>query len=203
MLFQESYLRNLASQKLRNDSRYYSYSTEDSLRKSLLLESYDEFSIGKRNFDIFLSHSYSDKELILGIKTALENFKYSVYIDWIQDSSMDRANVTKDNALWIKERMKASKCLLYATSSNSSSSKWMPWELGFMDGFKDKVSIFPVSKGYETSYKGNEYLGIYPYIGRAPMSGTNQEYLWVNDQENENIYSEFSTWLNGGKLTAH
>jgi len=196
-LFQESYLRNLASQKLRNDSRYSAYSTEsvnDSIRKSLLLESSVNFSKGKRSFDIFLSHSYSDKELILGVKEALVRFKYSVYIDWIDDYGMDRTNVTKESVLWIKERMEASKCLIYATSSNSSSSKWMPWELGFMDGFKDKVALLPVSQNYSTSYKGNEYLGIYPYLEMVTMSNIN--YLRVTDQQNKNLSYDFNDWLN-------
>lgn len=206
VLFQESYLRNIASQKLRNDRRYNAYSAEaahDSIRKSILLESSVNFSNGKRSFDIFMCHSYSDKELILGIKTTLEQFSFSVYVDWIDDYSMDRYNVTKENVLWIKERMKTSKCLLYATSTNSSSSKWMPWELGFMDGLKDKVAIFPVSKNYETLYKGNEYLGIYPFVGKATMIGTNKEYLWVTDQQNQNMYVEFNEWLKGSKLYVH
>ena len=103
-LFQERFLRELASQKLRNDSRYSAYSTEsvkDSLRKSLLSESSVNFSKGKRSFDIFLSHSYSDKELILGIMKVLENFGYSIYIDWIEDYGMDRNNVTRTNVLLI------------------------------------------------------------------------------------------------------
>jgi hypothetical protein len=198
-LFQENYLRNLASQRLRNDNRYKTYSTEsanDSLRKSILLESSVNFSAGKRSFDIFLSHSYSDKELILGVREALEKFRYSVYIDWIDDSGMDRANITKESVLWIKERMKASKCLIYATSSNSSSSKWMPWELGFMDGFKDKVVILPVSQSYATSYKGHEYLGIYPYLEMVTMSNIN--YLRVTDQQNQNLSYDFSVWLSRG-----
>jgi hypothetical protein len=205
-LIQESYLRGLATQRMRNDSRYSAYSSEsvhDSIRKSLLLESDVVFSAGKRSFDIFLSHSYSDKELILGIKTCLENYSYSVYVDWIEDYSMDRTNVTKTNVFWIKERMKTSRCLLYATSSNSSLSKWMPWELGFMDGFKDKVAIFPISQTHQVSYKGNEYLGIYPYIDMETMQGSNRFFLWITDQANRNNYTKFDDWLNDGKLTLH
>jgi hypothetical protein len=205
-LIQESYIRNFATQRLKNDSRYSAYSSassHDVIRKSLLSESYLNFSVGKSTFDIFLSHSYSDKELILGIKTLLENFDYSVYVDWVEDYSMDRCNITKDNVLWIKERMKTSKCLLYATSSNSSSSKWMPWELGFMDGFKRKVAIFPIAQRQETSYKGNEYLGIYPYVEITGSNDPGINLLWVTDQSNRKIYAEFNRWLNGNDLTLH
>jgi hypothetical protein len=194
-LLQESYLRKLASQKLREDRRYDAYSSE-AIRKSLLLESSVNFSAGKRAFDIFLSHSYSDKELILGIKIELENFGYSVYVDWIEDYSMDRTKVTKDNVIWIKERMEASKCLLYATSTNSSSSKWMPWELGFMDGFKQKVAILPIVAGKANSFLGVEYLSVYPYIDKSLSRNGSME-LWVYDQDNRNFYQNFRNWLNG------
>jgi hypothetical protein len=204
-LFQEGYLRNLASQRLREDRRYNAYSSEssyDSIRKSLLLESSVNFSAGKRAFDVFLSHSYSDKELVLGIKIELENFGYSVYIDWIEDYSMDRTNVTKKNVIWIKERMETSKCLLYATSTNSSSSKWMPWELGFMDGFKQRVAILPIAVGKTDSFSGVEYLSVYPYMEKSLSRAGSME-LWVYDQNDRNYYQNFRNWLNGEKLEHH
>jgi hypothetical protein len=204
-LIQESYIRRLASEKVRNDSRHSVYASEsvrDSIQKSLLTESVKNFSTLK-NYDVFLSHSFSDKQMVLGSKTFLENFGYSVYVDWIDDYGMDRVNVTRNNVLWIQERMKASKCLLYATSSNSSNSKWMPWELGFMDGLKSKVAVFPISGDNRASYSGVEYLGIYPYIDMDTMKNMNREYLWVIDQVNRNLYAEFSHWLNGGELVVH
>jgi hypothetical protein len=103
-LIQESYLRNLAAQKVRADSRYRSVSTEsvyDYLRKSLLVESSESFSAGKI-YDVFLSHSFSDKDLVLGLKTELENFGYSVYVDWIEDYGLNRCNVTQNNVRWIQ-----------------------------------------------------------------------------------------------------
>jgi hypothetical protein len=206
-LFQESYLRSLASEKLRNDGRYSAYSSEsthDSIRKSLLSEAEINFSAGRLcSFDVFLSHSYSDKELILGMKLGLEKFGYSIYVDWIEDNSMDRTNVTKENVLWIKDRIRNSKCLLYATSVNSSSSKWMPWELGFMDGFNGKVAILPISKTGATSYKGAEYLGVYPYADIEKEKNTGRMLLWITDQTNKNIYTQFNDWLNGGHLISH
>ena len=37
------------------------------------------------SFDIFLSHSSKDKQLILGVKQLIEDSGYSVYIDWVDD----------------------------------------------------------------------------------------------------------------------
>lgn len=46
-----------------------------------------EFS--KQDYDIFISHSYLDKQSILKVKKIFEDSGYSVYIDWIEDSDVD------------------------------------------------------------------------------------------------------------------
>jgi len=118
-----------------------------------------------RNYDIFLSHSYADKDLALLLKKEIESLKFTVYLDWYDDPELDRANVTKATADRLRETMKNSKCLFYATSINSKHSAWMPWECGYADGLKGKVAICPATKTQtESSYKGQEYLGLYPYI---------------------------------------
>jgi hypothetical protein len=42
----------------------------------------------------------------------------------------------------------------------------MPWELGFFDGFKGRVAIVPLNENQFdiNEFKGQEYLGIYPYL---------------------------------------
>lgn len=47
-----------------------------------------------QRFDIFLSHSIRDSELVLGVKVVLEDAGKSVYIDWIEDPALDRAQVS-------------------------------------------------------------------------------------------------------------
>jgi len=203
-LFQELDLRNIAMQRVNNDRRYsYEGYTRDSVEKSILLESSVNFNNGKRNFDIFLSHSFSDKNLVLGLKTKLESYNYSVYVDWIDDYSMDRTNVTAFNVYWIKQRMRASKCLLYATSSNSSNSKWMPWETGYMDAFTGKVAIAPVVTTHRNIYNGIEYLGSYPYLEEETIRDTSRKILWVTDQKDRLLYAQFDSWLKDGILRKH
>lgn len=117
-------------------------------------------------YDIFLSHSYSDKTAILGLKFTLEEKGFSVYVDWIVDRQLVRENVTKENANVLRSRMANCKSLLYATSENATKSKWMPWELGYFDGLKKgKVAIVPISdSSNKPDFKGQEYLGLYPYV---------------------------------------
>ena len=115
-------------------------------------------------FDIFLSHSYADAHLIRGIYYALTQNGFSVYVDWIYDPKLSRNNVNATTAKTIRDRIKQSKSLLFVTTPNSPASKWMPWECGVMDGYKNKVAILPVTRTSQQIYQGQEYLGIYPYV---------------------------------------
>jgi hypothetical protein len=117
------------------------------------------------SFDIFLSHSITDAEIVLGIKQLLEDNGLKVYVDWVEDVQLDRRAVTPETAAILRQRMRQSKSLIYLSSENSSSSKWMPWELGFFDGFKpDGVAVMPVLDNATDPFKGQEYLGLYPIV---------------------------------------
>jgi hypothetical protein len=128
-----------------------------------------------KTFDVFLSHSFKDAPVILGIKTLLENRGLSVYVDWVDDPDLDRGNVTVATADRLRSRMRQSKSLIYAHSNNSPTSKWMSWEVGYFDGLKGAVAILPVAQTSSESFGGQEFLGLYPYIDKTDL-GT----LWVN-----------------------
>lgn len=140
--------------------------TYDYLHRTQRLKSLNESEIDdEATFDVFLSHSYHDRDLVIGIKALFEKEGFTVYVDWINDKLLSRDNVTKDTAAVLQKRMRQSKCLIYATSENASQSKWMPWETGFFDGIRDRmVAILPISENASSDFSGQEYLGLYPYI---------------------------------------
>lgn len=154
----------------------------------------ESFNI-KKEYDVFLSHSYLDKEQIASLKIYLEDFGLSVYIDWIDDYQLDRGKVSKETAIRIRERMKNCKSLIYAFSKNSSLSKWMPWELGYFDGIKGKVAVLPITENETDSFVGTEYLGIYPYVTQNKIAGSEDYALWI--RENINKYVIIESWLQG------
>ena len=124
-------------------------------------------------FDIFLSHSYADRNIIPNLKKALELMGYKVYVDWINDRLLSRENVTKETAEILQKRMKQSKSLFFATSENSPSSKWMPWELGYFDGYNsEKLGILVIRNKSNEIYKGQEYLDLYPTIEKGNLDPT-------------------------------
>jgi len=180
-LYTSSYLKGLLKTKTLNESTRM-FSSEMKTRTT---------------FDIFLSHSFLDKEEVEGLYIELTRLGYSVYVDWIIDPELDRNNVTKKSAAIIRNRLKSSKSLLLAVSVNAAISKWMPWELGYVDGNTSKCAIIPVSKSdyAPNSYEGVEYLSLYPFIKKLPTTQGN-EILWVI--EGANKYVNFPDWLRRG-----
>ena len=172
-------------------------------RRSYAYESYS-YSIphfdAAENYDLFISHSFTDKDLVTGLYHLFSQAGYKVYIDWIDDSSLDRKSVTPETAAIIKRRIKSSKGAAYIATTNSIMSKWCPWELGVSDGMHDRVCILPVMN---YSFKGHEYLGLYPYLEYGLVTGGQQNEFWVHDQQDRTKYVTLRVWLNGSKPHYH
>ena len=116
-------------------------------------------------FDIFISYNIKDRAIIEGVYNELTEMGFKVYVDFIVDKDLDRSNVTLETAKRIRTRLENSKSLIYAQSPNAAMSRWMPWELGVVDGKTNKCFIMPVQKGYENIMARQEYLLLYPVIG--------------------------------------
>ncbi|MGE6163492.1 TIR domain-containing protein [Aeromonas salmonicida] len=185
-LFNENTIRARAQKEKQRTSNIYKSNNQ------ILSESASAFNKFK-TYDIFLSHSSKDAELILGVKGTLEDMGYSVYVDWVEDPQLDRSNVNESTAELLRERMDASKSLFYVTTENAEASKWMPWECGYFDGVKEKVAILPVKKhSYDNDYKGQEYLGLYPYCVKQDNT-LGQSRLWI--YKNKDYYLLYEVWL--------
>lgn len=201
-LFTEERLRARVENQLRKGYSGSIYDSFESKAKTILNESLNQqrtFSATTKTYDIFLSHSSTDAALVAGLKLELEDLGYSVYVDWIEDPKLSRANVTKETALVLQARMKQCKSLLYAFSENAANSKWMPWELGYFDGVKGTVAVLPISRTSKSNFQGSEYLGIYYYIQIDTISGTNKLALWVHETSTK--YTLFNDWIAGTQPT--
>ena len=183
------------------------YFTKSQLKQSyaedrIITESINEDESLRATFDIFLSHSYSDKIYIAKLKEILEkNYNYTVYVDWITDKiTLDRdKGVTKDTADKIRSRLKQSNSMIFATSSNTPNSKWMPWELGYYDSFSSdkfkisKIGILPITDNTDDNFEGQEYLGLYPVVTEQTSNKTHKKKLWV--RKSSKIYVAYDEWL--------
>lgn len=120
-----------------------------------------------QNFDVFLSHCVKDARAIEGVRTIMMRSGLSVYVDWIDDPLLSRESVTPRTAATLRSRMRNSESLIFATSESSPGSRWMPWELGYFDGFRpERVAVLPLVESGQ-SFRGQEYLGLYPKLEDA------------------------------------
>src|SRR4051812_44741139 len=116
---------DLLRTRFRNNITKGYYETFETRAYSLLNEDISQQQNTQKNYDIFLSHSSSDAEIVMGLKLVIEDLGFSVYVDWIEDPKLNRAQVNKTTALLLKARMRQCKSLIYAFSENASNSKWM------------------------------------------------------------------------------
>lgn len=200
MILSKSFLTQQAEK--RNISEYGTKREQILYENVKLSTRYDSVNNTKiREYDIFLSHSSLDKKLVLTLVDLFNEAGYSVYVDWIEDTQLDRSNVNKDTAQTLRSRMNHSKGLAYVATSNSTNSKWCPWELGYFDGKKNsRCCILPIMES--NTFQGREYLGLYPYIRYSKISGKNKYDFWVYNQGTDE-YVILKKWLAGSNPYNH
>ncbi|HWR15636.1 MAG TPA: hypothetical protein VN577_12460 [Terriglobales bacterium] len=176
------------SEALSAYNRRYAYEAKTADR--LLRESAAQFSKAL-TYDIFLSHANEDAKLILGLKVLLEEKRYRVYVDW-DDPELDHNVVDARTAEILRVRMGSCSSLAFATTQNSPKSKWMPWELGYYDGLKrGPIGIVPLVADNSTSFKGQEYLSLYPVIESIPSKGE------LGMMKGSSLYVPLPEWIRG------
>lgn len=95
----------------------------------------------QKTYDIFLSHSSKDKDLVGKIRDVIEKeFGFEAYVDWDENSGMKRTEV----ADIVKNVMQRCKTLLIIKTKNSDESSWVSWETGYFEAlkFKNRISRF-------------------------------------------------------------
>lgn len=125
-------------------------------------------------FDIFLCHSSSDIDEIVKLKSyLLTKYNKKAYVCEVDDPQLNPAKANKETAKTLQKRMKASTELYFVLSKNTQKSIWMPWELGYFDGTKNKnIKIFPLIDNSEDEifdFEGQEYLELYPLFEHGEM----------------------------------
>lgn len=188
MILNETFLRNEAK-KIYNLDKF-----------ELLLE--NKYFAANQRYDLFISHSFQDKELVEVLYNKFKEAGYRVYIDWKEETLQNRGNVSSETAKILKNHMNNCLGLLYIATASITNSKWCPWELGYADGKKNTAAILPILKDEHSQYKGQEYLGIYPYVDYNKNKKGKYDFF-VNDENDERKYTTLRDWLEGGALRIH
>jgi len=116
-----------------------------------------------KKYDLFLSHSSTNKELLLIIKSILNSLNFNVYIDWINDKeSLKRTLTNADTAHVIIERLKSCNSLMFVYTQDSLKSLWTPWEIGYFHSLKGKICVYYPDDIDESMIPA--YINIYPKV---------------------------------------
>ena len=100
-----------------------------------------------KEFDVFISHSSRNKEIIHSIVKTLNNEGLVCYVDWIADrQQLQRQLTSKETAEVIVHRIKQSKFFLYIQSKECIASKWSPWELGYAYAINKPICVYPIEQ---------------------------------------------------------
>lgn len=159
-----------------------------------------------KKFDVFLSHSSINKDLVIDVKNKLHSYGISVYVDWLDDPEIDRRHVTRKTADILRIRMRQCQSLAFLDTEDARTSAWTPWEVGFADANKQRVFIIPIRTDEISyrNYQGREFFSLYPFLDEEPNSKTKKNTLWINSPYLPEHYNTFEYWLkNGEPFTNH
>lgn len=117
----------------------------------------------EKSLYVFISHKHEEEDYVYRLREVLKRYGFVGYVDWEDDGMPPMTN--GETALKLKDRIRKSKKFILIATEAAIESKWCNWETGFADAYKypDHIALFPIKKEYE-SYKGEEYLQIYPSI---------------------------------------
>lgn len=188
-LLNENFLRVIGGQGLQKRGVLTSLSAAN----ERLIKEAKEF-VPTKTYDVFISHRTLDAKVVYGVKELIERQNLTAFVYWIDNPDALTNPVTKDTADNLRSKMRACRSLLYVDSMEAQHSKWMPWELGYVDGFRQKVAIVPVAKDGESTsvYKGQEYLGLYPWVRLS--SAHNRESILVL-VDGETYKADLKDWI--------
>ncbi len=174
-------------------TRAKEFRLQKSIYESDILKS-AESTYGK---NCFLSHSSKDKEYLSGVISFLEKFGAKVYID--KEDQLLPKTTSRETAEGLKARIRENKRLVILASTNSKTSRWIPWEIGLADGIKnlDSIAILPLTTSDDESafsWPEQEYFSLYKQIVQGPIEGSTGNQWMVLDRK-ANTAHLLNDWL--------
>ena len=121
----------------------------------------------KKKYDIFISHSYLDKNLVKSTKNALNLQNLSCYYDWTSDQDFLKRNLISDYTKEVlKKRIEQSKALILVLTHNviadgEITSEWIKMEIEHAKSLGKKICCLNFTDlghqfiNIEFQYEGN------------------------------------------------
>lgn len=157
-----SYLQKIGEyvrlrKKFKGKSKFYDTDRDDfHVTPKDLVDRIEKNSIqSQKAYDVFISHSYLDSDLVINIKNELNAKKISVYCDWTNDNDfLKRDLVGEYTEVVLKKRIEQSKYLLFVKTYNSISqdgeikSKWIEMEISYAKNIAKQIYCLNLSDGH-------------------------------------------------------
>ena len=143
--------------------------TLDDLRSTARWDSDDRAklakSVGGKN--IFLSHSQSDLRPAVHAIDILEQHGANVYMD-VRDAEIASSSSDREIAMRLRRAIQQTRRLAVLVTENTSTSRWIPWEMGVADGISgpEKVAVFPFRRDSNAAslWAEQEYFELYARV---------------------------------------
>lgn len=140
-------IRNMAFKHLQDIGRYVklrkkfkgkkkTYMTEKSdfvMTPADLVKLIEKNSVqNKKTYDVFISHSSKDSNIVKAIIRSLNKHGLNNYCDWTSDREFLKRELVSDyTKVVLQKRMEQSKSLLFLRTENSIASDWVKFELDY------------------------------------------------------------------------
>jgi TIR domain len=143
--------------------------TLEDLRYTARWDSADRVKLAKSidGKNVFLSHSQSDLRPAEFAVDILEQHGASVYID-VRDAVVASASSDREIAMRLRKAIQQTRRLAVLVTENTSTSRWIPWEMGVADGIggPGRVALFPFRRDANAPslWAEQEYFELYARV---------------------------------------
>jgi len=107
------------------------------------------------------------------------------------------AKPSKETAAILRDTIRTLEKFVVFVTPNSKDSRWIPWELGLGDAYKNprNVALFPASeRTSDQEWAEQEYLGLYRRIVWGKIEG-HEKACWIVYDHIENSAETLGKWL--------
>lgn len=150
--------------------------------------------------DLFLSHSHRDVAHIGAAIQLLESHGASVYVDTLESGSPS----PQEMASHLRQAVVRCRRLVALVTEATSSSRWIPWEMGLADGSAGttQVALLPLrASGGAELWAKQEYFELYARIEYVTLQGEASP-CWAVRNPDDGQYWRLAQWLRNTKLVS-
>lgn len=94
----------------------------------------------KKQYDVFISHSYSNQKEVITLFKQLNSRGFSCYCDWTSDNDfLKRSMAGEYTKEVLRYRLDQSDIVIYVSSEAAKQSKWVAFELEYANSIDKKI----------------------------------------------------------------